>query len=86
MLENEFLLTDKETDSIDFSNLQIPEEIVPEIITDEKDEKVIESFCNDYMINLRDTYSAEESLFLHLEDLIDESDDKELLIKMLDSL
>ena len=52
-----------------------------------KDEKkIIDSYSHEYIKSLKDQYVAEKSLFDNLEELIEESEDQELLLKVLDSL
>ena len=95
MIENDFIGIFEEEDSINFEKLDSIKPIEqkkPDITKDlviqhtKEESEIIKHYTSEYITNLKNNYEAEEFLFDNLEDLINESEDKELLIKILDSL
>jgi len=92
MIENNFIGIFEKEDNIDFNKLEEIKEkqnsVKKNIILEHSDEEkeLISQYSHEYISNLKDHYIADESLFDNLEDLINESEDQELLIKILDSL
>ena len=84
-MENYKLLLE-EDDSIDMDTLDVEEEtLFLKKITSQK-EQLLSSLKNDYMDSLRENYDADEKLFHIIDELIEESEDQEKLLKILDSL
>ena len=77
-------------DNISFDNINEKQKtkikVYKAVTNTEEEKKIIDSYSHEYIKSLKDQYVAEESLFDNLEDLIEESEDQELLLKVLDSL
>jgi len=92
MIENEFVGIFEDSEGINFdkiSNIEVKStKIKKDIIIKPtiEETEVIEHYSHEYISNLKENYEAEEVLFDNLEDLINESEDQELLMKILDSL
>lgn len=75
----------EENDNIDFSTIDKKlenKELEPVVVDDSQDKADI----GEYMTSLQDNYEANTTLFNHLNDLLNESEDPEKLMKILDSL
>jgi len=80
-----------EDDNIDFENINIQtrNQVIQKNSTVEhtkEENEIILSYASEYIDTLKQTYTAKESLFDNLEELIEESENPELLLKVLDSL
>jgi hypothetical protein len=73
-------------DAIDLDDLDKIDKTLFEKEKQEHEEMVLKFIRDDYIESLRENYDADENLFTIVEELFEESEDQEKLIKILDSL
>ncbi len=75
-----------DTDNIDFSKLEVEQDtLFDKNISQNKDE-VMKLFREDYIASLQDEYNPDPNLINYVNDLLEESDEQDLLIKVLKTL
>ena len=78
-----FILGD---DAIDLNLLDTNNKILYEEGEKEQEQLFLKNIREDYIAFLREYYEADEKLFDMIEELLEESEDQEKLMKILDSL
>lgn len=73
-------------DAIDLNILDTHDKTLFEKEKQQREESVMKSLREDYVSFMRENYEADDNLFDMVEDLLEESEDQEKLLKVLDSL
>lgn len=83
MDDYKFILAD---DAINLDVLDTQDTTLFEKEKKAQEEQLLKTLREDYVAFLREYYNADEKLFDMVEDLLEESEDQEKLLKILDSL
>jgi len=79
-------IIDNDDDAINLENLDTSNLPLSEKEEKEQEELVLKSLRQDYISFLREYYEADDKLFDMVEELLEESNEQEKLMKILDSL